>query len=535
MIIVALWILETLDDDDEADTDDPLTIVVKGAASGSGDGTFEIQSTSAGGGLYDGESDVDEEMLQVHAGDDSTYIVFTYTATQTIAEGKLRFTVAPGWSGPQDESTGKAGYTYLDDIGSTASISNEDYDKVPKSVEADISLNLGDSIEIHYGAENGGAEAPDAVPPGGYSQFAISIQGTLDDDAGFDDIVDEDLAVKVRVQRSGGGMAEVSPMNVNAGDAMSAITVTYTADGQIDDGQLRLTIPGTAEDWDAPTMDNVMVTGGGSGATMRASGDHTEAELTALAAANDDDLDLGTMDFIVDNVMLAGGETVVFTYTSAMAQGTIDEVDFAVAVNGGDGPGTEIMPVEKSMTTVTVGEAGSGSGMIAVDTDGTILAGSTDKTLTFTYTVAGEASYPKDVRIAVPDGWDAPVALNYEVSLKRGTQTQSRMVEQSTRVPGSMVARVMRGETLMGGDLIIFVYDSATTPAEPETSMFVVEFDGKAVTEGNSDVLVQAADASKLVIDAPSKVSADTDAAPAKITIMIQDADGGEAAVGRGG
>ena len=528
-------------DDDEADTEDPLVITVKGAASGSGDGAFVIESTSAGPGLYDGVTDMDEEMLQVHAGDDSTYIVFTYTATQTIAEGKLRFTVPPGWSEPQDESTGKAGYTYLDEIGSTTSISNEDYDLVPNSVQADIALNLGDSIEIHYGAENGGAEAPDAVPPGGYSQFAISIQGTLDTDAGFNDISDEDLAVKVRVQRSGGGMAEVSPTNVNAGDAMSTITVTYTADGEINAGgqpplsALRLTIP---ENWDPPTSGasgNVMVTGGGSGATMRASGDHTEAELTALtAAAAAADLVLGTMDFIVDNVMLAGGEKVVFTYTSAMAQGTMGDADFAVAVNGGDGPGTAIMPVEKSMTTVTVGEAGSGSGMIAVDTGGIILAGSTtDKTLTFTYTVAGEASYPKDVRIAVPDGWDVPIAGNYTVSHKSGTQSSraGTMVEQSTRVPGSMVARVVRDQTLMSGDLIIFVYTSTTTPAEPETSPFVVEFDGGAVTEGNSDVLVQAAEASMLDIDAPTKVSADMKALPAKITIMIQDADGGEAAV----
>ena len=206
-------------------------------------------------------------------------------------------------------------------------------------------------------------------------------------------------------------------------------------------------------------------------------------------------------------------------------------VDFAVAVNGGDGPGTEIMPitpVEKSMTTVTVEQAGSGSGMIAVDTGGIILAGSTDKTLTFTYTVAGEASYPKDVRIAVPDGWDAPIASSYTVSLKRSGQTQLRMVEQSTRVAGSMVARVVRNQTLMGGDLIIFVYDSATTPADPETSMFAVEFDGGSI--GSANVLVQAADASKLVIDAPSKVSVDTDAAPARISIMIQDADDGEAA-----
>ena len=326
-------------------------------------------------------------------------------------------------------------------------------------------------------------------------------------------------------------MAEVSPMNVNAGDAMSTITVTYTADGQIGDGQLRLTIPGTVEDWDAPTSSNVTIVGGGSAAMARFGGAHTEAELTALAAAADDDLDLGAMEVIVDHVMMAGGETVVFTYTSAMAQGTVDTVDFAVAVNGGDGPGTEIMPitpVEKSMTTVTVEQAGSGSGMIAVDTGGIILAGSTDKTLTFTYTVAGEASYPKDVRIAVPDGWDAPIASSYTVSLKRSGQTQLRMVEQSTRVAGSMVARVVRDQTLMGGDLIIFVYDSATTPADPETSMFAVEFDGGSI--GSANVLVQAAEASKLVIDAPSKVSVDTDAAPVRISIMIQDADDGEAA-----
>ena len=510
--------------DDEADTDDPLVIAVEGAASGSGDGEFEIMSTSAEEGLYDGETDVDEKMLQVHAGDDSTYIVFTYTATETIEEGRLRFIVPRTWSAPQDDSTGEPGYTYLDGVGTTV-ISNEDY-SLAQSVEADITLNLGDSIEIHYGAEDGGAEVPAEVPIGGYDLFSIEIEGT--DKAGFDEIDDKNLAVRVRVQRSGGGMAEVAPMNVNAGDAMSAITVTYTADGQIDDGQLRLTIPGTAEDWDAPTSGNVMVTGGGSGATTRASGDHTAAKLTALALVSDDDLDLDAMEVIVDHVMLAGGDTVTFMYTSAMAQGTVGPADFVVAVNGGDGPGTDIMPVGKSMTTVTVGEAGSGSGTIAVDTGGIILAGSTDKTLTFTYTVAGEASYPKDLRIAVPDGWDPPIAANYEVSLKRSGQTQQRMVEQNTRVPGSMVARVVRDQTLMGGDQIIFKYNSATTPADPETSMFAVEFNGGSI--GNAEVIVQAEVASKLVIDAPATVVGDAGAVPVAITIMIQDADDGEAA-----
>ena len=94
-----------------------------------------------------------------------------------------------------------------------------------------------------------------------------------------------------------------------------------------------------------------------------------------------------------------------------------------------------------------------------------------------------------------------------------------------------MVARVVRDQTLMGGDLIIFVYDSATTPADPETSMFAVEFDGGSI--GNAEVIVQAAVASKLVIDAPDTVVGDAGAVPVAITIMIQDADDGEAAVCR--
>ena len=201
-------------------------------------------------------------------------------------------------------------------------------------------LTLDDEIKIHYGwydTENGGAEAPDEVPTGGYSQFAIAVKGTLDDDddAYFENIDGEDLMVRVRVQRSGGGMAAVSPMTVNAGDVMSAITVTYTADGQVDDGMLKLTIPAN---WDAPTMDNVTIVGGGANTAARYGGAHTAAELTALAAVATDDVDLGAMDVFVDNVMLAGGDTVTFTYTSAMAQGTTGSAVFAVAIDGGDGP-----------------------------------------------------------------------------------------------------------------------------------------------------------------------------------------------------
>ena len=151
-------------DDDEADSTDPLTVEVKGAESGSGEGEVEIMASKSGAGLYDGETDVDNTMMQVHAGDDSTYLVFTYTPSQTIAEGQLRFTVPSTWTPPQRDDTGQPGYTYLEEIGG-AIVSNETYDTTTQSVTADISLTLDDQIKIHYGwhdTEDGGAVAPDA-------------------------------------------------------------------------------------------------------------------------------------------------------------------------------------------------------------------------------------------------------------------------------------------------------------------------------------------------------------------------------------
>ena len=308
-------------DDDAADSANPLTVEVKGAESGSGEGVVEIVKSKSGDGLYDGETDVDNKIMQVHAGDDSTYLMFTYTPSQTIAEGQLRFTVPGTWTAPQRDATGQPGYTYFEEIGG-AVVSNETYDTTTQSVVADISLTLDDEIKIHYGwydTEDGGAVAPDAVPVGGYSPFTISVDGDLDDDDKGQNIDGEDIMVMVRVQRSGGGMAAASPMTVNAGDVMSTITVTYTADGQVDDGQLKLTIPAN---WDAPMSSNVTIVGGGANTSVRYGGAHTAAELTALAAVAIDDVDLGAMDVLVDNVMLAGGGTVTFMYTSAVAQGT---------------------------------------------------------------------------------------------------------------------------------------------------------------------------------------------------------------------
>ena len=491
-----------------------LTILVKGAESGSGSAEVVIENSKSGKALYDGETDVDNEKFQVHAGDDSTYLVFTYTPSQTLAEGRLRFVVPGGWTAPQDEATGDPGYTWFEELGG-AQVGTLVFGN--RVVTADISLTLDDQIKIHYGvvdSENGGAVASKRT---GASHFVVRTSesqtgafGTVDSEKG--------LSVQVRVQRSGGGMAEVDPMTANAGDMGSAFTITYTADGQIDAGTLKLTIP---VNWDAPTSGNVTVKAMGSSAASVG-----RAMYGAGRAATSLPEGLGAMEVIVNSVALAGGDTVVFTYTPTAVQGTADSANFAVAIDGGDGPGTGVKAVG-GMTTVTVEEAASGSGTVAVEPK-FVLPGSTN-TLTFTYNVAGEASYPSDVRVAVPDDWTPATSSNYTVTLKRSNRTRLEIVEDKGPIDGAMVARIASGETVMAGDEIIFEFMDVTAPADAGSYEFEVMFRSQAIASSPM-VRVQAGQASQLAIKAPSKVSVDAADAPARITIMIQDADGGAAA-----
>ena len=159
---------------------------------------------------------------------------------------------------------------------------------------------------------------------------------------------------------------------------------------------------------------------------------------------------------------------VVFTYTSAMAQGTTGPADFAVAIDGGDGPGTDPMAVG-GMTTVTVEEAGPGSGTAVAMTDGIVLPGSEDNTLTFTYTVAGTASYPRmSASQCLMIGHRLSLA-NYTVTHKRAGRTRPGMVEEKPPVDGAMVARVVRWRKVMGGDEIIFEFSNVTAPADSDS------------------------------------------------------------------
>ena len=77
-----------------------LRIKVTGGGDGSGAVTVDIVESTEGLNTYliaddDGVFEP-QRKAQVHAGDDSTYIQFTYTAQETIADGELRFTAPAG-------------------------------------------------------------------------------------------------------------------------------------------------------------------------------------------------------------------------------------------------------------------------------------------------------------------------------------------------------------------------------------------------------------------------------------------------------
>ena len=325
---------------------------------------------------------------------------------------------------------------------------------------------------------------------------------------------------------------------VHAGNTGREVTVTFEAIGQIGDGQLKLTIPA---DWSPPTSTNVDVKTKGTGASVGAmmfGGDaEDEADLPEGVTA---------MDVIVDDVVLKGprtpggaGHMVMFVYTGDV-QPAAGSAAFKVAIDGGDGPDTADgpAPAETGAPAITVGEAAAGSGMVSVDPGGVILAGSTGNTLTFTYTLVGDITTSlREFRVEVDPDWTKPIAGGkasdkkgtYEITHRRSGSRFSTIIEKKDPIEFEMLARVVSGASpVKAGDTIEFEYQNADAPAEAETSIFTIEFDGETV--GTAKVLVQAAEASQLVLTVPSSVSVDEGAAPAKVTVMIQDANGDSAA-----
>ena len=101
-------------------------------------------------------------------------------------------------------------------------------------------------------------------------------------------------------------------------------------------------------------MGNVAVTSTGGTGAMDAGGNYTAEVLAELAARADDDARswcLGGTPSIASTWMRV--KLVTFTYSAAMVQPTVGDATFAVVVDGGAGPGTDLLcqsqPISKKV------------------------------------------------------------------------------------------------------------------------------------------------------------------------------------------
>ena len=262
-----------------------LRVDVTGADDGSGSAEVAIVDTEQGAGMYpdtddsDGDGDKTEvldDLIRIHAGDKDTYLMFTYTPSQTIEDGQLQFTVHGDWSDPQD-APGVDGYTYFRTSGTNTHIGPASFDETSQTATVDIFyVDTSGSIEIHYGAfdikgDGSGAHVPIAASTN--SPFTIAVKGgdaTTNRFSAIKTAKSKPIAVRVLPQASGGGGAGVTDGadELTAGGMDAEITIVYTAAGEINNGMLKLTIPGG---WSHPLMDNVAITSTGSKGSSSAS------------------------------------------------------------------------------------------------------------------------------------------------------------------------------------------------------------------------------------------------------------------------
>ena len=206
------------------------------------------------GGALDGTGTATVDPAEVRAAANDVQLVFTYTPTQTIADGALRFTVPSSWSKPQVDELGSPGYTEVE--GGSFDTPTDD-DRLSVTVPI-YSLDKTQSIRIIYGATNEGRAVASATT--GTDTFKIEIKGHEGGRLRSHSQAAHCAGRRPRKwQRQSGSNREARRWryeSLYAGDTGRALTITYTAAGQLVAGNVRLTIP---PDWSAPTRSTVTV------------------------------------------------------------------------------------------------------------------------------------------------------------------------------------------------------------------------------------------------------------------------------------
>ena len=467
-----------------------------------GAGVLRIEAISA----LDGTGTATVDTTEVRAAADDVALEFTYTPSQTIENGELRFTVPSSWSKPRVKEPGLPGYTEVESVGLGAVTVNDKFTVIIPIV----SLYKGQIITIKYGATaTGRAMASTVVGP---DAFKFEMRGHAD---GTLTPLRTQPTVMVGPQSNGKGKAVLAITDdggdLHAGDMGREITITYTAAGQMVAGDVVFGIPAR---WSAPTVDNLMVT----------------PDITPTI-----DGQVATVSGV--NLMAGGQVTLVYTGDVQPTIGT--GVAFSVKVSGGaEGDAPVAVSGEETMLTVDVGQARAGSGMGTISPR-IVEAGATGANIQLTYTAAGWTDAPREFRVQVPRGWTAPSNAvssadnkgTYTVKHRSDGAVTLTSVEKLDPIGRDMVARVrLGGLEVEAGDEIIFTYENADAPATPEVSNFVMIFDGKPIAD-SVQVRVQDSIPSQLSLESAGTVSADEGAPPLGITIGLRDTDGNAVAM----
>ena len=480
-----------------------------------------------------------------------TSIRFRFTAENTVIQpgGTLRFTVPIGWTQPSIATTTnratvsifhvKDGVeTFVAKVADKWALTARGRD-VTLTIDPKGKLGRGDFVIIRYGtpdtkhpvhisasARGTAASDEDGLSIRGY--FKVSATGFTERDAGR-------IWVDITNVKDGTGTATITPPSVRADSTDNLIRVAYTAIGTMDDGAVRLSIP---EDWGAAQRDDaekpnyIKVTVSGSGAKL----------------ANFEVLDNGRT--VQANLTTFGlGDNVSFAYggssganRGAVAQADLGEAVFLVESRGGSGGEFEAIVdnMDKAISPkIEVKSAKSGSGQVAVAItnnksgavvyDGSIaerriFAGDDKTYLVFTYT-AEQTIEEGELELIVPNGWTAPQRGDTNRPGNTYIEAGSALVGDVEYNGQSVTATIEmdRGDAI---EIHYGWYDTedggAHAPQAAGTYEFRVEFDGVGVASQPS-VIVHGGTASKLVVTAPSSVSADLGTAPVAITVEIQD------------
>ena len=323
-------------------------VEVKSAKSGSGQVAVAITNNKSGSVVYDGVAE-----RRIFAGDDKTYLVLTYTAEQTIAEGELELIVPSGWTAPQQDDTNRPGYTYIEE--GNALVSEEEYNG--QSVTATIEMDRGDVIKIHYGwyaTEDGGAHAPQA--PGTYV-FRVEFDGV-------------GVAIQPSVIVHGGTASKLvvtAPSSVSAdlGTAPVAITVEIQDDTNavaVVDSDLEVTLSSTSStgsftdaDGEAIAGNKVTISAGSTEATAYYS--DTGAGTTATVRAMAVGLDSGRATIEVTSDMDTVDESSI-----SVSPATAKAGDSVMVTASGTAGKTATFSVGAVVTTMTMTESPANSG-----------------------------------------------------------------------------------------------------------------------------------------------------------------------------